>query len=86
MAEVESLLNSHPLTHVSTHLADQEALTLNHFLLEHPNPNLPPDVFVDREISSRKRWRQAQVVTTHIWNIRLKEDFPSLKERRKWTK
>ncbi|XP_028416832.1 uncharacterized protein LOC114541039 [Dendronephthya gigantea] len=56
MAEVESLLNSRPLTHVSTHLSDDEALTPNHFLLGHPSSNLPPDVFVDKEISSRRRW------------------------------
>ena len=86
MAEVESLLNSRPLTHISTHLADQEALTPNHFLLGRPNPNLPPDVFVDKDTSSRKRWRQAQVITDHIWKRWLREYVPSLNERRKWTK
>jgi hypothetical protein len=52
MAEVEALLNSRPLTHVSTHLSDEEALTPNHFLLGRPSPNLPPDVFVSKEISA----------------------------------
>jgi chloramphenicol 3-O-phosphotransferase len=85
MAEVEALLNSRPLTHVSTHLSDEEALTPNHFLLGRPSPNLPPDVFVSKEISSRRRWRQAQVVTNHVWKRWLKEYVPNLLQRRKWT-
>ena len=43
--------------HVSTHLSDQVALTPDHFLLGRASPNLPPDIFVDKEISSRRRWR-----------------------------
>ena len=85
MAEVESLLNSRPLTHVSTHLSDQEALTPNHFLLGRASPNLPPDVFVDKEISSRRRWRLAQAVTNQVWRRWLKEYVPNLLERKKWT-
>ena len=85
MAEVEALLNSRPLTHVSTHLSDEEALTPNHFLLGRPSPNLPPDIFVGKEISSRRQWRQTQVVTNHVWKRWLKEYVPNLLQRRKWT-
>ena len=58
-----------PLTHVSTHLSDQKARSPNHFLLGRASPNLPPDIFVDKEISSRRWWRQAQVVTNHVWKL-----------------
>ena len=78
--EVESLLNGRPLTHVSTHLADEEVLTPNHFLLGRPNANLPPHVFVDRKMSSRKRWRQALVLTVHIWKRWLRKYVFSLME------
>ena len=84
--EVESLLSGRPLTHDSTYLADEEVLTPNHFLLGRPNPNLPPHVFVDREVSSRKRWRQALVLTVHIWKRWLRNYVFSLMESRKWTK
>ena len=67
MAEVESLVNSRPLTEVSSDVDAMEAITPNHFLLGRPSINLSPGVFVDKEISSRKRWRQAQVVTNHLW-------------------
>ena len=43
MAEVELLMNGHPLTHVSTDYRDEEALTPNPFLLRRGNPNFPPD-------------------------------------------
>ena len=67
-AEVEWVVNSRPLTQVSSDLDDLEALTPNHFLTGRGSLNLPPGIFVDKEISSRKRWRQAQVVANHIWN------------------
>ena len=40
---------------------------------------------MDKEISSRRRWRQAQVVANHVWKRWLKEYIPNLLERRKWT-
>lgn len=52
MAEVESLVNSRPLTEVSSDVDGMEALTPNHFLLGRASTNLPPGVFTDKEISS----------------------------------
>ena len=84
LAEVESLLNSRPLTHVSSGLQDKEALTPNHFLTGRANINLPIDVVTGRDLNSRKRWRLAQVMTNHFWKRWLREYLPSLTERRKW--
>ena len=67
MAEVESLLNGRPLTHVSTDYRDEEALTPNHFLLDRGNPNVPPDVVNDKDLCSRNRWKHTQVMTEHFW-------------------
>ena len=58
-AEVEWLVNSRPLTEVSSDVEDLEALTPNHFIMGRGTLNLPPGVFVDRKISSHKRWRHA---------------------------
>ena len=44
----------------------------------------PPGVFVDKEMSGHKRWHQAQVVSTHIWNRWLREYLPGLITRKKW--
>lgn len=84
LAEVESLLNSRPLTHVSSDHQDEEALTPNHFLTGRANANLPVGVVSDRDLCSRKRWRHAQVMTNHFWKRWLREYVPSLTERRKW--
>jgi len=85
MAEVESLLNGRPLTHVSTDHRDEEALTPNHLLLGRGNPNVPSDVVNDRDLCSRKRWKHAQVMSQHFWKRWLREYLPALTERRKWT-
>ena len=84
MAEVESVHNSRPLTHVSVDPKDLEAITPNHFLIGRNSPNIPPDVFDERDLNSRKRWRQAQTLTDHFWRRWLREYVPALTERRKW--
>ena len=57
-AETEALVNSRPLTEVSSSSSDLEAITPNHFLISRANPVLPCGVFADKEISSKKQWRQ----------------------------
>ena len=42
MCEVETILNGHPLTKVSSDPKDAEAITPNHLLLLHSEPELPP--------------------------------------------
>lgn len=84
MAEIESLLIIRPLTHVSVDPQDLEAITPNHFLIGRNSPNVPPDVFDERDLNSRKRWRQAQTLTDHFWRRWLREYVPALTERRKW--
>ena len=84
LTEVESLLNSRLLTHVSSDPQVEEALTPNHFLIGRASNNLPMDVVTDGDMSSRKRWRHAQVMTKHFWKRWLREYVPSLSERRKW--
>jgi len=86
MAEVESLMNGRPLTHVSTDYRNEDALTPNHFLLGRGNPNFSPDVVNGKDLCSRKRWKHAQVMTQHFWKRWLREYQPALTERRKWRK
>ena len=64
---------------------DLEPLTPNHFLLGRACPNLPPDIFPESELSSRRHWRQAQAITSHFWRRWMKEYRPTLTERKKWT-
>ena len=56
-----------------------------HILIHRPNLNSPLDVVSDREINSRKKYRQAQVLANMFWNRWLKEYLPLLTKRNKWT-
>jgi hypothetical protein len=84
MVEVESLLNSRPLTHVSVDPQDPEPITPNHFLIGRSSPNIPPGTFDDQDLYGRKRWRQAQILVDLYWKRWLREYVPNLTERRKW--
>lgn len=86
LAQVESLLNNRPLTHVSVDPTDPEPLTPNHFILGRANSNSPPDVVSEEEFDSRKKWRAAQAIATHFWRRWMREYLPGLTERKKWSR
>ncbi len=56
---VENIFNSRKLKPVSKDPSDPECLTSNHLLLGRANPNLPPDVFTEDDLSAKQRWRIA---------------------------
>jgi hypothetical protein len=85
LVEVEGILNSRPITSVSSDPLDLEALTPNHILIHRPHVNSPFDVVSDRKINSRKKYRQAQVLANMFWDRLLKEHLPLLTKRNKWT-
>ena len=86
--EVEYQVNSRPLTYVSGHGDDPEALTPNHFLLGTvPTGSvLPPGVFGENDKMSRKRWRLSQALASQVWRRWLREYLPTLIARSKWDK
>ena len=86
MCEIESILNSRPLTTVSNDPYDLEPLTPNHLLLLKPNGSLPPGVFDKRDSYSRKQWRQVQYLSNVFWSRWIKEYLPTLQRRQKWTR
>ena len=60
LCEVESILNSRPLTSLSDDITDFEALTPNHILLGSPQPNVEPSNYENVEVNYRKKWRAVQ--------------------------
>ena len=84
LIEVEAMLNSRPLTHNSADVTDFDAITPNHFLLGRANAAFSPVKVEDREINSRKRWKQVQVIANHVHKRWLKEYLPSFTIRHKW--
>ena len=86
LCEVESILNSRPLTKESTDPNDLEALTPNHLLLLKVKPSLPPGLFPKEDSYARRKWRQVQYISDLFWKRWTKEYLPQLQERPKWIK
>ncbi|XP_066937027.1 uncharacterized protein [Clytia hemisphaerica] len=82
LLEVESTLNSRPITPVSDDINDYEALTPNHFLLGRSAPNYP---IMSEASGLRSKWKQVQKALATFWSRWVKEYLPSLNERSKWT-
>lgn len=86
MCEVESIVNSRPITKSSDDPRDLEALTPNHLLLLRGCPNNAPGIFDSADCYSRRRWRQVQYLANIFWRRWVKEHLPSLQYRQKWCK
>ena len=84
MSEIQGILNSRPLTPVSSDPKDLDPLTPNHLLLFKASPNLPPGSFCKEDVYSKRRWKQVQYMTDIFWKRWLKEYLPTLLVREKW--
>ena len=82
--EVESIINSRPLTPASDDIDGLEPITPNHLLLGRPMPNFQPCITNTEDIKLRKRWRAVQAATDMFWRTWLKEYVPLLTGRKKW--
>ena len=76
ITEVESVVNSRPLTYVSTETDSLEALTPSHLLLGRPAIQLPPGLVTDDGIRCRRIWRQSRALANQFWSRWLKEYVP----------
>ncbi|XP_033107721.1 uncharacterized protein LOC117109468 [Anneissia japonica] len=86
LTEVESILNSRPLTDISQDPRDEEPLTPNHLLLLRKGPDAPINIGLDKSVSyGKKRWLQVQYLASLFWTRWRKEYLPLLQQRHKWT-
>jgi hypothetical protein len=67
MCEAEHMVNSRPLTFVSSDPEDPEALTPNHFLIGRTSANQSPGEFDDADLILRRRWKISQRLSDHFW-------------------
>ena len=84
LTEVESIVNSRPLTAASDDINNLEAITPNHLLIGKSCPNCNSCVFQEQDISLRKKWKELQAVKDMLWKRWLKEYLPTLTEKKKW--
>ena len=76
------MLNSRPLTSVSTDPRDCEPLTPNHLLLFRGGP-VSPGVFTGDDVYT-KRWRKIQYLADSFWRRWRNQYLPLLQTRQKW--
>ena len=82
---VESLINSRPLTYQSSDPRGSVPLTANHFLHGQMGGTFAPESVETSTYHPRQRWRKFQDIISQVWRRWLKECFPALNSRPKWT-
>ena len=84
MTEVDSTVNSRPLTNVSDNIDDYEALIPNHFLLGRRSNNTPVINNKEIDVTVRRKWKAVRAATNILWSRWTQEYLPMLTERKNW--
>jgi hypothetical protein len=85
LCEIEAIINSRPLTVVSSSPDDVDPLTPNHLLMTKTSVTVPPPgQFQRADVYMRQRWRRVQYLANLFWTRWRKEYLLSLQCRQKW--
>ena len=85
LIEVEKILNSRPINHVSSDRSDFEVLTPNHILLLRQNPCTAPYELKDSD-KFQARWKHVHILSNEFWTRWVKEYLPMLQGCQTWLK
>jgi hypothetical protein len=81
----ERLMNSRPLTYVSSDHNDLSPLTPNHFLVGQLGGPFAPEALDETEAyNPKKRWHRVQQLLKMFWKRWRKEFLPQINVRKKW--
>lgn len=84
--EIESILNSRPLTPISSDPNDLLVLTPGHFLIGEALTSLREREFSDTPQNRLSSWQHIQKIKQHFWTRWHREYLNELTSRNKWTK
>lgn len=84
IAQIEAVLNSRPITPLSSDPTDFNALTPGHFLIGSPLTMIPEPDLTDVKFSRLSKWQQIQQMTQHFWRRWSSEYLTRLQHRPKW--
>lgn len=84
LVEVEAVLNSRPLTPISSNPKDLSALTSSHFLIGDSQIKPAQKSYLDVPDNRLSRWQHLQKVRQHFWQRWNKEYLQTLQARSKW--
>ncbi|XP_076643561.1 uncharacterized protein LOC143353839 [Halictus rubicundus] len=86
VTEIEAILNSRPLTTLSSDPNDPTALTPGHFLIGSALTSIPEIDYTEYHINRLSTWQHIQKVKQDLWTRWSKEYIHHLSTRSKWTK
>ncbi|XP_058816619.1 uncharacterized protein LOC131679884 [Topomyia yanbarensis] len=84
LIEVENIVNSRPLTHVSIDYESSPALTPNHFLVNSSNGLKPLVPFDDHVVALKQSYKTSQLLANIFWRRWVNEYLPTITRRTKW--
>jgi hypothetical protein len=84
--QIEGILNSRPITAVSTNPDELQALTPAHFIIGSPIVSLPEPNLMDINIGRLDRWQAIQQRQQAFWKRWSGEFISRLQQRPKWIK
>jgi Family of unknown function (DUF5641) len=82
--QIESILNSRPLTQLTADPEDLEALTPGHFLIGRPLTSAPEPSLEHIKMNKLSRWQLIQKMTQSFWKRWSTQYLTQLQHRRKW--
>jgi len=85
LCQIETCLNSRPLTPMSSDPSDLQALKPAHFLVGGPTTMHPEPDLANEEQNSLRRWRYVQCLMQSFWRRWQTEYLPQLQIQGKWT-
>ena len=86
ITQIESLLNSRPLSAISEDPNDLTPLTPGHFLTMEPLTNFPEPDLSHISLNRLTRWQMLQRMHSDFWKRWSQEYLHTLQQRCKWTK
>lgn len=84
LVQIEAVLNSRPLTPLSSDPEDLMPLTPGHFIIGRPLTSLPSPNYQDRSTNSLTRFQRIEQLRQHFWIRWSKEYVSELQVRTKW--
>lgn len=84
LVQIEAVLNSRPLTPLSSDPNDLRVLTPAHFLIGCPVTSYPESNLNDLPINRLSRWQRVEQLKQHFWRRWIKEYLHNCQARIKW--
>ncbi|XP_062704584.1 uncharacterized protein LOC134286901 [Aedes albopictus] len=86
LAQIESCMNSRPLTQLSAEPDDLDVLTPGHFLIHRPLTAIAEPSLEDVPANRLDKWQEVQEFLRRLWKRWTSEYLSGLQPRTKWTR